>query len=108
MSEIERELRFVRAGLEAVLKRMEARLSRPVAVSMEDAAAMTGLGLTKFKQLVRKRVFNTFLVDRRRLVRVQELEDWAARESVAMMPTRRQPKTKGRTESEKILAKMRR
>lgn len=105
MSNIERELQFIRRGLEAVLKRMEGRLSRPVALSMSDAAHAIGVGDTKFAEMVRAGIFNTFRVNRRRLVRVKELEDWAEREQVSMMSLRlRQPKTQRKTEGAKARA----
>ena len=103
--DLAKELRSVRLGLEAVLRRMDARLGRPVAVSVADAAQMLGLGATKFRQLLKRREVSSFLVDRRRLVRVQELEDWALRQSAPV--SLRFPKTKGKTEGEKVRAALR-
>ncbi len=106
MGDLASEMRSIRMGIEAVLRRMEGRLTRPVALSMEDAAASIGLGLTKFSELVRRKEISTFRVDRRRLVRTQELEDWAARQSTPVLV--RMPKTRGRTEGEKIRAALKR
>ncbi len=106
MSDVEGELRRVRLGLEAVLRRLESRLSQPVAVSMQDAAWSLGLGDTKFSELVRRKEIPTFRVDRRRLVRVADLEEWAQRQSAPI--ALRMPKTRGRTEEEKVVAALKR
>ncbi len=96
MNELEKELRFIRAELRELLSRSGAR---PVAYSMETAAWAVGFGLTKFRELVKSKKIDTFTVDRRRLVRVAELERWAEAQSTPISV--RVPKTRRKTESEK-------
>ncbi len=79
---------------------------RPVAWSMEDAAWAIGIGDTKFRQLVKRGDVPTFMIDRRRLVRVQDLEDWAQRQAAPVLL--RYPKTKRKTEGDKVRAALKR
>lgn len=102
MGRLEAELRSIRLEIEKVLRRMEGRLMRPVALKMEDAAWAIGVGDTKLAQLVRRGDIATFRVDRRRLVRVVELEEWALRQSVPV--PLRFPKTRKKTEGDKVRA----
>ena len=72
MSDVERELKSIRLEIEKVLKRMDGRPTKPVALSMEDAAWAVSLGDTKFRELCKSKDVPTFMVTgtRRRLVRV--------------------------------------
>lgn len=103
MSNIETELRFIR---EELTRLQEKSGLRPVAVRTEVAAWMIGFKPTKFKALLRAKEIHSFRVDRVRLVAVAELERWVALQS--QPPGLRYPKTRGKTEEEKIRAKMRR
>lgn len=99
MGDIEKELRFIRVELSALLSRAAIR---PVALKVPEAAQAISLGQTKFRALLKSREIDSFTVDRCRLVRVAELERWAESRSVPV--TIRQPKTRRKTESEKIRA----
>lgn len=79
MGNVEAELRAIREEIEKVLRRMDR--AKPIALSMEDAAAAVSVGGTKFAQLVKRGDIATFRVDRRRLVRVEELEEWTRRQT---------------------------
>lgn len=102
MNEVEKELRFIRAELEMLLSRQGLK---PVAVRMEVAAWMVGFKLTKMKQLVKRGDIDSFLVDRVRLIRVAELERWAAAQSTAVgLQYPKVPKTRRKTVGEQIRA----
>lgn len=101
--EVELELRLIRESLEKLLSRQGLK---PVALRVPDAAWAIGMKLTKFKQLLRRGDIDSFTVDRVRLVRVAELERWC--EAQSKQVALRFPRTRGRTEEEKILAKLRR
>ena len=102
-AEIVREMGFIREALEQLLRRQGLK---PITVRMEVAAWMIGFKLTKFKELLRDGTIDSFTQDRVRLVRVAELERWADAQSKPI--ALRFPKTRGKTEEEKIRAKMRR
>lgn len=102
MGNVEAELRAIRVEIEKVLKSLDRQAVKPIALSMEEAAESVSLGDTKFAQLVKRGEIATFRVERRRLVRVQELEDWAQRQTLPV-PVRI-PKTRRKTEGDKVRA----
>lgn len=102
-TELELQLLSIRAGLEKLLSRNGVK---PIALRLEEAAWSIGFKMTKFKQLLRRGEIDSFTVDRTRFVRVAELERWV--DAQATQVPLRFRRTRGKTEEEKILAKLRR
>ena len=93
-------LASIQAGLSTLLARSGVK---PVAVGIDVAAWMISMGPSSFKKLIKKREIDSFLVgQRRRLVRVAEIERWA--ESRASPVVVRYPKSRGKGEGDKIRA----
>lgn len=97
------ELRVLRREFERLREQIEK--PRSLAVRQSEAADMLSVGLTYLKRLVRLGELSTIRRGRLRLIMVAELQRWL--EANARTPVTRVPKTRRKTESEKIRAALR-